>query len=103
MKKFILIFIISFFGISLFADSENLSDNLISIDFNINNNNVIISQITHVRSGQTFLKNPDKYLWKITAKKDNTAVSLFPKNAERLNIEKKEEEISFIWTNVKRF
>lgn len=100
MKKLFCLLIIALMGMNLLAKEENLSNKDISLDFSIKNKNVIISQITHVQSGRKFLKNPDKYLWEITARKDGKDYRLLPKNAKNLITDKKGDQITFVWTDV---
>ena len=100
MKKLFLLLFLIVLCSAVFGNNI-LKNDKISIEFQTQNNNVIISQITHLKSGREFLKNPDKYLWKIVARKDGKDYELLPENAKKLSIKETKNQITFTWTGVK--
>jgi len=111
MKKIvILLFIIFVIIISTisFADNNIIGNKDISISFNVEKNNVNVSNFIDKKQNLDFIKNPinTKSLWMISIKKDKDYngkdIKLYPNDAESLKVNKEKNKIVFIWNNVKK-
>ena len=104
MKK-LLVIVLLFISAIAYCGNLNFKNDFISIDLDQNDTNLILSQITHVETGQKFLKNPDKPLWSFKIKKagdiTGDAIVLTPNDAEEFSFAKKSNNIILSWKNVK--
>lgn len=109
MKKSIIFFILILLSQIIFSKDLTLNNGKIKIDINISeNNNIIISQITDPKTGQTFLKEADreKSLWYFKVKKsedyNGDAIILYPIDAEKLVLKLSNTRFEGTWLNVKK-
>lgn len=108
MKKIFLLSVFLFVSVLCFADTETLENSCISISFSIENKNANITQLKDNKSDLNFIKNPinTSSLWMISIKKhkdyNGKDIKLYPKDAEKLEINKTKNKIIFTWINVKK-
>lgn len=105
MKKIFFIILITLICSSLFSKEYTIKDNHIELLIDVSNNNVILSQITHLKSNKSFLNSPDKSLWSVKVKKGNDykgeEIILNPVDCEKVNIENNKSSFKGTWFNVK--